>query len=207
MTKEDRELLITDICGRLRSWPRIVTNDGDEGYITGVDDTVDGIFEIHILEDGESYDTYFDVENFKLCLRPMDSMTDEERWELEGLSNHRYRYYLNLDTNEPELTLREKKGFGYNYMEVLEIFDWLNKKRFDYRGLIPKGLAIPENEEPHSGVEDNKDEGESMRDMLYTAAKKLQEIADSLKSAGRELKELEKDEPAIDRLWRKYKDL
>ena len=25
---------------------------------------------------------------------------------------------------------------------IAEISDWLNKKMFDYRGLIPKGLAI-----------------------------------------------------------------
>ena len=24
----------------------------------------------------------------------------------------------------------------------VDVFDWLNKKGFDYRGLIPKGLAI-----------------------------------------------------------------
>ena len=184
MTKEDRELLITDICGRLRSWPRIVTNDGDDGYITGVDDTVDGVFEVHILEDGESYDEYLELPDFKLCLRPMDSMTDEEMDEYDHLVDA----FLNWENAH-------------------KVTDWLNRKRFDYRGLIPKGLAVPETEGPHNEVYDNEAESKKTRDMLYDAAKKLQEIADNLKSAGREIKQMEKDEPAIDRLWRKYKDL
>jgi hypothetical protein len=28
---------------------------------------------------------------------------------------------------------------------VILVFDWLNKNHFDYRGLIPKGLAIAVN--------------------------------------------------------------
>lgn len=32
---------------------------------------------------------------------------------------------------------------GYcDYYWTEETFDWLNKNHFDYRGLIPKGLAI-----------------------------------------------------------------
>ena len=63
-------------------------------------------------------------------------------------------------------------------------------------------MAIPESDR----VENEEVEVENVRDMLYYAAKKFQEISDSLKSAGKDIKELEKDKPIIDRLWNKYKN-
>lgn len=51
-------------------------------------------------------------------LRPMSSMTDEEKIDFQS--------FFNYD--------------GIEYPE--EYIDWLNAHHFDYRGLIPKGLAI-----------------------------------------------------------------
>ena len=55
-------------------------------------------------------------------LRPMSSMTEEEREE-----------YLTECDKDAESTLSAPHHHGIN---------WLNKNMFDYCGLIPKGLAI-----------------------------------------------------------------
>ena len=55
----------------------------------------------------------------KLLLRPMSSMTEEEIKE--------YKHLV---------------AFGGSPNGAANFTDWLNKKHFDYRGLIEKGLAI-----------------------------------------------------------------
>ena len=78
---------------------------------------------------------FMDLENDKPYLRPMSSMTEEERDSLE--------YYIN------EYGDLEKWGSGEGgcstfdiQKEVMPYIDWLNKHHFDYRGLIEKGLAL-----------------------------------------------------------------
>lgn len=66
----------------------------------------------------------WDIDEVKPYLRPMSSMTEEEYNEVGDL----------LKAEDPNLKLDE-------VMATIEI-DWLNKKMFDYRGLIPKALAI-----------------------------------------------------------------
>jgi hypothetical protein len=53
-------------------------------------------------------------------LRPMSSMTEEEKEEYHKLCDNYYNIYFNS----------------------VESIDWLLKNHFDYRGLIEKGLAI-----------------------------------------------------------------
>jgi len=69
------------------------------------------------------------VESCKPYLRPMSSMTDIERNELYELTHK---------------DLQEEWIFSHNAYVVI---DWMNSKMFDYRGLIPKGLALPAKKE------------------------------------------------------------
>lgn len=62
-------------------------------------------------------------------LRPMSSMTEEERKEYESLANHCI-----------------VTSIGFIHLEAAPLIDWLNEHRFDYRGLIEKGLALPATE-------------------------------------------------------------
>lgn len=65
--------------------------------------------------------TWYHTEWIKPYLRPMSSMTrKEEAYD---------RYY----------TSRIRDGI---YGSIDEYVDWLNKKGFDFRHLIPKGLAL-----------------------------------------------------------------
>jgi hypothetical protein len=60
----------------------------------------------------------------KPYLRPMSSMTEEE--------------YENFRETFKWFEQFDKLIFEWTYKS----YDWLNKHHFDYRGLIPKGLAL-----------------------------------------------------------------
>lgn len=75
------------------------------------------------------------LETVKPYLRSMDSMTEEE-----GIEWFNYHH---------EIELEEVKSSG-DYLKAATLgeiasIDWLNKNHFDYRGLIPMGLAIEVN--------------------------------------------------------------
>ena len=65
----------------------------------------------------------FTYKDFKPYLRPMSSMTLEEKREYHK-------------TFRPEIY-----GMGFVYVESVRSFDWLNKHHFDYRGIIGDGTA------------------------------------------------------------------
>ena len=116
MTKEDKELLLKDLCGRLPYGVECEIRQR-EGWSPVLHDklTCDTI---NVIQD---YDWYV-----KPYLRPMSSMTAEEENE--------YAFLLN------------DGGWGVSEELVINIIDWLNAHHFDYRGLIEKGLAIEVNE-------------------------------------------------------------
>ncbi len=65
----------------------------------------------------------FEVGQYKPYLRPMSSMTEDEKieWDAEYAYNSK----------------------SYEYEEYLsKMIDWLNAHHLDYRGLIEKGLAL-----------------------------------------------------------------
>ena len=62
----------------------------------------------------------------KPYLRPMASMTEEER-------NEYNEYFFH----------GASIGLMSNTETAYELIEWLNKNHFDYRGLIEMGLAIP----------------------------------------------------------------
>lgn len=85
--------------------------------------------QVYLKKDDEHGGTYSIVRGdiIKPYLRPMSSMTEEEQKEYDVFC---CKPYLGIDETTAS-----------NFV------DWLNKKMFDYRGLIPRGLAIeaPEN--------------------------------------------------------------
>lgn len=136
MTKEEKELSFIDISGRLHYG--VIVNYKENEY----DHRKWEITSLHTLSYSKSgtlidtdYDGWISYEEHEGCgmstgsrpfrfgevlpyLRPMSSMTEEEKID--------YRAFFNYD--------------GVEYPE--EYIDWLNAHHFDYRGLIEKGLAI-----------------------------------------------------------------
>ena len=123
MTQEEKQLLLKDLCARSPYgvvcqfvWTyNNETTDGED-VIDEKDDNIRCI-DLHTKEiQADYYGEWVDLEHCKPYLRPMSSMTEEEKKE----SGELY-----------------KKNTG-----MWDDLDWLNAHHFDYRGLIPMGLAI-----------------------------------------------------------------
>ena len=108
MTKEEKQLLLKDLCGRLPYGVHIL-----------YDNT-----EVREMGLGSLHDFMFDSAEVKPYLRPMSSMTEEEK-----------AIYTNY-----KIVVR---GLGIMFEYNLDfVTEWLLKHHFDYRGLIEKGLAL-----------------------------------------------------------------
>ena len=131
MKREDKELLLQDLCARL-PYGVIVLVDIDKEFDGGCVSKLATITEIK----GEKMFltknslTPVTIEEIRPYLRPMSSMTEEEKKELNDVT------VINCNEFEGCSTLFDETGF-----------DWLNAHHFDYRGLIEKGLAIAVTEE------------------------------------------------------------
>lgn len=120
MTQEDKELLLKDLCARLpykvMVHIRYNTKEPCYGKLTPKD--------IQWFIDSK-------IKEIKPYLRPMSSMTQEERRELCSIRP----CYINSDDIV--------NGTQCNtFMQASECQDFLNAHHFDYRGLIEKGLAL-----------------------------------------------------------------
>ena len=118
MTLEDRELLLKDLSGRLPYGVKVLDNS-HKNY--GVSKLINIGIDGSMLIDNEANDTqyYPIIDETKPYLRPISSMTGEELDKYEELE---------WDGDFEHLSL--------------PLLDWLNKKMFDYRDLIRKGLAL-----------------------------------------------------------------
>ena len=120
MTQEDRELLLKDLCARLPYNLRIRTY---------YEDDICGDIILHKISDARVNDLY-KIENCKPYLRPMSSMTEEEKMEYHKI-----------------LVKSQDCSFENSESATTMVNDWLLSKGFDVRGLISKGLAIAVTEE------------------------------------------------------------
>lgn len=135
MTKEDKEILLKDLCARLPYGVKFPWNYAWDQE-TSVIEVLEEVDKDGYIDDAKIYS----VEDIKPYLRPMSSMTEEESIELQTIINDWWDKELFTLTEEPMI---EYALSVINYTLNPTLFDWLNKKHFDYRGLIPKGLAIP----------------------------------------------------------------
>ena len=105
MSKEERELLINDLCGRLNYGVMVRTSVSTKPLTCEILS--------HIING---------TNNFTILpyLRPFSSMTDEEK----------ETYNCFFDEN------------GSMNCSVSAYVDWLLSCHFDFRGLIPRGLAL-----------------------------------------------------------------
>ena len=135
MTREDKELLIKDLCARLPYRIKASYYGAEEereiwDEIESV--TLDGYVDIGQYS--------LSIEHIKPYLFPLSSMT-EAYWgdfyckfvENEIIYNDFKKYYFDSGSWDKVLTTIDDCG---------DVIDWFNKYHFDYRGLIEKGLAI-----------------------------------------------------------------
>ena len=128
MTQEQKQLLLQDLCARSPYKVKVQIDFGEHCIKYGIDRYVDDTvicvwpetFEIGVNDEDQACD----IEDVKPYLRPMSSMTEEEAEEYNDLVNELSDYDC-----QPE-------------QSASKMIDWFNKKKFDYRGLIPMGLAL-----------------------------------------------------------------
>lgn len=142
MTIEDRNLLLKDLSGRLPYGVKCLVNYTFCNETTDYEDVkssaVDTIITINKQTEDyffERISEWFDVDEFKPYLFPLSSMTEEQRLEIEILTNGK----IGIDQD----SLWDLTGYCELYISTtLELIQWLYKNHFDIYGLIPKGLAI-----------------------------------------------------------------
>ena len=122
ITRENKELLLKDLCARLPYGVKVesvfINPDTKEHKPCGIE-----IFDatsLLMIRDG--------LGEFKPYLFPLSSMTEKQKYEYDELI-----HLNNIKAIEGVITSTD--------CSAAEI-DWCNKNQFDYRGLIPKGLAI-----------------------------------------------------------------
>lgn len=128
MTQEDKQLLLKDLCARLPYGVKVKTKDDDDAYTLLSLHPNKNIALIGLL----FVDTYatskVHIDEIKPYLRPMSSMTKEEKNYYEDRWFEGYHCLHGDDmVSEPEIP---------------SYIDWLLQNHFDFRGLIDKGLAI-----------------------------------------------------------------
>jgi hypothetical protein len=112
MTQEDKELLIKDMSARLPYEVKVLYDNWVKKL-----QYVDAIYnEVRLLDYITNYTV--DIDDVKPYLFPLSSMTEEHQKE--------------------EYNICAGYIIGYEY----NLIDFYNKYHYDYRGLIPMGLAI-----------------------------------------------------------------
>lgn len=114
MKPEDKELLLKDLCARLPYGIKIKLLWWDMNTCMCTDITLKA-------DEADNIERLINDDDIEIVpyLRPMSSMTDEEKLMYEGLM---------IGTD--------------NISYMLDVIDWLNAHHFDYRGLIDKSLAL-----------------------------------------------------------------
>jgi len=149
MTKEEKQLLLVDLCARLpydakgRVYAETTNGEYDingdmiffnSPFDVTLDDINTSTEEIHVIaignedtvnfiEDQQIDGKPYTIDEFKPYLRPMSSMTEEELYIIES-------------------NLAQLKDGNWLYECVDEITTLLNSRHLDFRGLIPMGLAL-----------------------------------------------------------------
>ena len=134
VTQEDKKLLLADLCARLPY--KVIIYRGEKDYIGEDDallegiDVISGICKLRCLPEGTVF-VKENVSNIIPYLRPMSSMTEDERKYIED-----------------KCAFTTIGPIGGNFGLVMPVIatEWLidfyNSHHLDWRGLIEKGLVI-----------------------------------------------------------------
>ena len=122
MTQEEKDLLLKDLCSRLPYGVKISVND-----------KVESLQGINILDNVVEYGAFLscDIEEVKPYLYPLSSMTEEKK----------YNNPIGLSQMLTILANRDWECITIRHRDLQKLIDWFDKNHFDWRGLIPMGLA------------------------------------------------------------------
>ena len=125
MTPEEKQLLLRDLCARLPYGVKakiaeegVLSYDSGTGVIVGKEHVDNEIFIIQCKNDSWCLTA---ISEFVPYLRPMSSMTMDERCEYDKFINSKSIF---------------------DYKNAADWIRWMNEHHFDYNGLIDMGLAL-----------------------------------------------------------------
>lgn len=134
MEKKDRELLIKDLCTRVPYRTRVCLYGKETCTLTGIDGD-----EVYLNIDTDS----FYVGSIKPYLRPMSSMTEEERSQYNIYIGHTEIHKQSVCLDSDSQANPYIGGYPYVFLTLVpKYINWLLEHHFDYNGLIEKGLAL-----------------------------------------------------------------
>lgn len=126
---QDKELLLKDLCARLPYGVKGIVEDGIKVTTPSewpVEKSIEFSMRYMVIKNG-----------WRPYLFPLSSITEEQKEELK-----------NEISKQTDILIERMKNDDcgidcgkYHFHSLLEL-EWLLKNHFDYRGLIPKGLAI-----------------------------------------------------------------
>ena len=140
MTREQKDLLIKDLCGRLSHGVKCKILETNEVKILAAIqyDGENTLFDFWEDDQKIQYGYQLYLSEFKPCLLPLSSMTDE-LWDKEFMgcgitefTRDSFKYgceTLEFNNSNPDLS------------GMVRFINQLIKNHFDIYGLIPKGLA------------------------------------------------------------------
>lgn len=146
MTKEEKELLLKDLCARLPYGVYVLVHDTFKYSTVPYENVFLKASDISLLIDSISLNERYnskdkrfnriikerkDYLEYRPCLFPMSSMTEEQKKEYNLLCDRVTTYHYENGNIVEDIELRD------NWKSI----DYLNANHFDYRGLIEKGLA------------------------------------------------------------------
>ena len=141
MTKEEKELLLRDLCARSPygvkcrfKWSFANETTDYEEVTTEEDDTIKSIYLPTMEVEASYYGELVSIEDCRPYLRSMGSMTEEEKAELS----------ITVDKSDYEMDdTTMKNGFIIGIaLGSSAVIDYLLSNHFDFLGLISKNLAI-----------------------------------------------------------------
>ena len=142
MTRNNTEILLKELSTRMPYGLKVKCCDCDDGYVFTFDEKHMGVGALYtdyyrnplespnIILSGCYYG-----DDIKPYLYPLSSMTKEQCEEFRQVSG--------LNTNLDSIRHGQVSLIGDIAIDRLcDAIDWFNKNHFDYRGLIPMGLAL-----------------------------------------------------------------
>ena len=146
ITREQKDLLLKDICARLPYGVKLQNVYDTESIVRLRSiDLDDYCYEIMFYTyegkaltvcDRSKLFRFGKVLRYRPCLFPLSSMTEEQREEL-------YKMGWYLDEDKIYSSFRNYDDVNYKtHTDCFELINWCYINKFDINGLIPLGLAV-----------------------------------------------------------------
>ena len=127
MKQTDKKLLFVDLCARVPYYPYALF-DSNKKFDGGLRAPIIGMVNkgnTGVIKYNQMFYAYgcmtpFSIEEFRIYLRPISSMTIEEKLE--------YAAFIYSDSTTVK--------------DIVKLIDWFNAHYFDFRNLIERGLAL-----------------------------------------------------------------